>query len=58
MNLDEKICEKCGAAAVQVIKYVEAEGQRPKPVRAGWYCPECKHWEKAILRETVVCQEI
>jgi len=23
-----------------------------KHLRVGWYCPKCRHFEKAILRET------
>jgi len=24
------------------------------PFRSGWYCPSCKKWEKAILRERLI----
>lgn len=37
-------CPKCGYKATQVIN---AEAK----VRKGWYCPRCKHFERAIARE-------
>ena len=43
--LATKPCEKCGAEAQEVI---HAE----RKIRRGWYCPACRHFDKAIFRET------
>lgn len=42
-------CQSCGKTAEQVI---DAENR----IRLGWYCPICKHFQKAILRERTVKQ--
>ena len=47
-----KQCQ-CGAPMEEVIGYDDRE----HPVRAGWYCIECKSFDKAILRETKVEEE-
>jgi predicted RNA-binding Zn-ribbon protein involved in translation (DUF1610 family) len=41
---DTKTCEQCGAIAEPVRK---AENLR----LVGFYCPECKHYDKAVGRE-------
>ena len=40
---------------LEVLGYTEQiEGEHPQAYRKGWYCPWCKNWEEAILRERVV----
>jgi len=46
MNELAKSC-KCGLQMQQVIGFDDKD----QPFRQGWYCPECKAWDKAILRE-------
>jgi hypothetical protein len=44
---------------LEVLGYVEkqtGEGY-PQAYRKGWYCPWCKSWEDAILREKIVEEE-
>lgn len=41
---------KCGVVMEEVIGYDDKE----RPVRAGWYCRECKAFDRAILRETKI----
>jgi len=43
--MSKKTCH-CGAVAEEVINVEEKK-------RTGWYCPTCKRFEKAILRERV-----
>lgn len=49
-NLKTKDCPDCRAKMIQVIGYDYAD----KPYRQGWYCPDCRAFEKAILRERTV----
>ena len=44
MNLATTFCPKCGKLAKEVI-------HAGNNTRKGWYCPDCKHFEKAIGRE-------
>jgi len=46
-DLSTTNCLKCGATSEQVLNI---ETQK----RVGWYCLECEHFEKAILRETTI----
>lgn len=46
-DLSTNICPKCKAVSDQMISVRTGK-------RIGWYCPKCEHFEKAILRETVV----
>ena len=43
-------CPKCGKPAKEVV-YMK------KKVRRGWYCGHCRHFEKAIGRESKYEQE-
>lgn len=53
-DMKKKPCP-CGGTAVQVIAHIDAEGTLlPRPIRRGWYCAQCRSWEKAILREMKV----
>ena len=44
-DLTTNVCPNCHKKSEQVIN---AEKQK----RVGWYCPACRYFEKAILRET------
>ena len=44
-DLTMNVCPNCKKKSEQVIN---AE----KHLRVGWYCPACRYFEKAILRET------
>ena len=44
------VCGCCGAQAEEVI-HAEAR------IRRGWYCPACKEFTKAILRERLLDDE-
>jgi len=44
-DLTLNTCPKCKQKSEQVIN-------TEKHLRVGWYCPKCRHFEKAILRET------
>ena len=49
-----KVCS-CGEVMEEVINYqTPPNAEIPIPTRKGWYCVACKHWEKAIARETKV----
>lgn len=43
-------CPKCQAEAGEVLNMEDRK-------RVGWYCETCKHFEIAILRETVLPPE-
>ena len=50
----EQPCKKCGSTTLEILDYVETpQTAHPKPIRAGWLCLLCNHWERAILRERV-----
>lgn len=50
-DLTQKPCQ-CGGIAKQVITHISQDGKMlDRPQRRGWYCSDCKSWEKAILRE-------
>ncbi len=50
-DLSEKPCP-CGETAGEVIGFNHrSTDDTYVPYRVGWYCPECKHFEQAILRE-------
>ena len=49
-DLTTKRCA-CGEKKTQVIGYDESEEGELVPIRRGWYCVACRHWERAILRE-------
>jgi hypothetical protein len=38
----------------EIIGYDERSNGQLVPLRRGWYCVECRAWEKAILREMAV----
>jgi hypothetical protein len=43
---------------LEVLGYTERiEGEHPQVYRKGWFCPWCKNWEEAILREKYVEEE-
>jgi len=46
-DLSTNICPKCHAVSEEVLNMEIRE-------RVGWYCLKCHHFEKAILRETVI----
>lgn len=50
-NLKEKNCQ-CGGIMDQVIR-VTRDGEPVTPTRAGWYCPSCKNFDKAVGREII-----
>lgn len=53
-DLSKKQCQ-CGATLGEVIGYDwRSTDQQHVPYRAGWYCPDCKTWEKAIARERLL----
>jgi hypothetical protein len=45
---------KCGEQMVEVVGFEGFDVDKAKPFRSGWYCPSCKNWEKAILRERLI----
>jgi hypothetical protein len=50
-TMEVKPCQ-CGSQAQQVIKHTEVEnGFRPS--RIGWYCAQCRAFDKAIGRERI-----
>jgi len=50
-DLSEKPCP-CGKTAGEVIGFNHrSTDDTYVPYRVGWYCPECHHFEQAILRE-------
>ncbi len=53
-SLDQQC--KCGQKMLEVLGYVEKQNgdRHPQAYRKGWYCPLCKAWEDAILREKIV----
>ncbi len=53
-SLDQQC--KCGQKMLEVLGYVEKQDGdgHPQAYRKGWYCPLCKTWEDAILREKIV----
>ena len=54
-DLSRKPCP-CGKETVEIIGIPEPTDQvpHPDPVRKGWFCFGCRHWEDAILRERIV----
>jgi hypothetical protein len=52
-DLSTKPCP-CGETMAQIIGHDENAKKELVPARRGWYCFNCRHWEDAILRETVV----
>ncbi len=46
-DLSTNTCSKCKAISEEVLNMDIHK-------RVGWYCLECHHFEKAILRETVI----
>jgi len=50
---------KCGQKMLEVLGYIEKQDgdEHPQAYRKGWYCPWCKNWEDAILRERIVEEE-
>lgn len=52
-DLTNKPC-KCGGTMGEIIGYDDTSNGELVPQRRGWYCVECRAWEKAILRETTV----
>lgn len=54
----EQRCGKCRQRMLEVLGYTEQiEGEHPQAYRKGWFCPWCKNWEAAILREKYVEEE-
>jgi len=52
--MTEKPC-RCGKVAGEVIGFNHrSTDDTYVPYRVGWYCPECKAFEKAIGRERVL----
>ena len=53
-NLKEKPC-RCGGLMGQIVgfDYRSTDGEYHR-YRVGWYCKDCKEFEKAILRERQV----
>lgn len=51
-DLRSKKC-RCGQKMGEIIGYDDNE----KPFRQGWYCVQCRAWEKAILRERTVIRQ-
>jgi hypothetical protein len=43
-DLSTNTCPKCKETSEEVLNMESRK-------RVGWYCPACKHFEKAILRE-------
>jgi hypothetical protein len=57
-DLSEKPCP-CGETAGEVIGFNHrSTDDTYVPYRVGWYCPECKHFEQAIGRETWINTKI
>ena len=54
-DLSRKPCT-CGKEMVEIIGFSEPDEHRPEPypIRKGWFCFDCRHWENAILRERTV----
>jgi len=52
-DLSKKPCP-CGETMVQIIGHDENAQKQLEPVRRGWYCFSCRHWDDAVLRERVV----
>ena len=51
----EQRCSKCKQRMLEVLGYTEQiEGEHPQAYRKGWFCPWCKHWIDAVLREKIV----
>jgi len=46
-DLTTNTCPKCKAISEEVLNMDTHK-------RVGWYCLDCHHFEKAILRETVI----
>ena len=46
-DLSTNVCPKCKATSEEVLNMETRH-------RVGWYCLKCEHFEKAILRETVI----
>tara|TARA_R110002060_G_scaffold71518_1_gene80145 strand:+ start:975 stop:1136 length:162 start_codon:yes stop_codon:yes gene_type:complete len=44
-DLSTNTCPQCKKQSEEVLNMEEK-------IRVGWYCPSCRHFEKAILRET------
>jgi len=44
-DLTTNTCPQCKKKSEEVLNM-------EKKTRVGWYCPGCRHFEKAILRET------
>ena len=49
-GLEAITCSVCGHKATQVI-YAE------RRVRKGWYCPACRHFTPAVLRERKIQEQ-
>lgn len=42
----------------QVVSHLDEHGvQMRTGVRVGWWCPTCKHWEKATVQDKVIYAE-
>jgi|DEB0MinimDraft_10_1074344.scaffolds.fasta_scaffold25152_2 hypothetical protein len=54
-DLSRKPCT-CGKEMVEIIGFSEPDEHRQEryPIRKGWFCFDCRHWEDAILRERTV----
>jgi hypothetical protein len=56
-DLTKRVCWECGGEMGQIIGFDKnAEGDMV-PQRRGWYCVQCKTWEKAVLRERTVLDD-
>lgn len=54
VDLKSKPCQ-CGKAMEQIIGFNHrSTDDTYQPYRVGWYCRDCKAFEKAILRERTV----
>jgi len=52
VNMETKPCQ-CGGTMDQIIKFIEhLNGYMPR--RVGWYCPDCREFDKAVGRERTV----
>ncbi len=56
-NLEQQC--KWGQKMVEVLGYVEKQDgdEHPKAFRKGWFCPWCREWKDAILREKLLEEE-
>jgi hypothetical protein len=54
MSETEKPCEKCGWAAHAVHRVADV----PAPIMVGWYCPSCKHFDPAVVRERQIPMKV